>query len=103
MEYLLVLQWPSASTAEELDLLVSLENEIRGEIGAHGDVDGHDIGSGERNIFIFTEDPKSAFEHVRKIGSIPDHMTDLRVGYRIVGEDDFIPLYPMGLDHFSVI
>jgi len=103
MEYMLVLQWPSSSTADELDLLVSLEDEIREDIGAYGDVDGHDIGSGEMNIFVFTEDPKSAFEHIRKIGSIANRMTDLKVGYRIVGEDDFIPLYPEGLDQFSVI
>jgi hypothetical protein len=103
MEYMLVLQWPSSSTANELDLLISLEDQIRKNIGDHGNVDGHDIGSGEMNIFIFTEDPKATFERVKKIGLIPHHMNNLKAGYREVGEDDFVPLYPAGLDHFSVI
>lgn len=103
MEYMLVLQWPSSSTAKELDLLSSLEDQIREAIGDHGNVDGHDIGSGEMNIFIFTEDPKSAFERVKRIGSIQNHMSNLKAGYREVGEDDFVPLYPESLDHFSVI
>jgi len=75
----------------------------REDIGDHGNVDGHDIGSGEMNIFIFTEDPKATFERVKNIGSIPNHMNNLKAGYREVGEDDFVPLYPEGLDHFSVI
>jgi hypothetical protein len=66
-------------------------------------VDGHDIGSGEMNIFIFTEDPKATFERVKNIGSIPNHMSNLKAGYREVGEDDFVPLYRESLDHFSVI
>jgi len=103
MEYMLVLQWPSSSTAKELDLLISREDQIREDIGDHGNVDGHDIGSGEMNIFIFTEDPKATFERVKNIGSIPNHMNNLKAGYRGVGEDDFVPLYPEGLDHFSVI
>jgi len=103
MEYMFVLQWPSSSTAEELDLLISLENQIRKHIGDDGKVDGHDIGSGEMNIFIFTEDPRATFEHVLNIGSIPNHVSNLKAGYREVGEDEFVPLHPEGLDHFSVI
>jgi len=103
MEYMLVLQWPSSSTGKELDQLILLKDEIREDIGDHGNVDGHDIGSGEMNIFIFTEDPKATFERVKNIGSIPNHMSNLKAGYREVGEDDFVPLYPEGLDHFSVI
>ncbi|HXN97001.1 MAG TPA: hypothetical protein VN879_21010 [Candidatus Acidoferrales bacterium] len=103
MKYILVLEWPSSSTAKELDILISLEDQIREDIGDHGNVDGHDIGSGEMNIFIFTEDPKSTFERVKNIGSIPNHMSNLKAGYREVGEDDFVPIYPEGLDHFSVI
>ena len=103
MEYMLVLQWPSSSTAKELDLLISREDQIREDIGDHGNVDGHDIGSGEMNIFIFTENPRATFEHVLNIGSIPNHVSNLKAGYREVGEDEFVPLHPKGLDHFSVI
>jgi hypothetical protein len=81
MEYMLVLQWPSSSTAKELDLLIPLEDQIREHIGDHGNVDGHDSGSGEMNIFIFTEDPKATFDLVKNIGSIPSHMSNLKAGY----------------------
>ena len=30
-------------------------------------------------------------------------MKTLKVGYRLIGEDDFVPLYPEDLQHFSVI
>jgi len=103
MEYMLVLQWLSSSTVKELDLLISLEDQIIGDIGDYGNVDGHDIGSGEMNIFVFTEDPKATFERIKNIGSIPNHMSNLKAGYREVGEDDYVPLYPEDLDHFSVI
>jgi len=103
MEYMFVLQWPSSSTAEELDLLILLENQIRKDIGDEGNVDGHDIGSGEMNIFIFAEDPKATFERVKNIGSIPNHMSNFKAGYREVGDDEFVPLYPEGLDCFSVV
>jgi hypothetical protein len=94
MECMLVLQWLSSSTAKELDLLISLEDQIREGIGDHGNVDGHDIGSGEMNIFIFTEEPQATFERVKNIGSIPNHLSNFKAGYREVGEDDFAPLYP---------
>ncbi|HKV61120.1 MAG TPA: hypothetical protein VJO16_04350 [Candidatus Acidoferrum sp.] len=102
MEYILVLQWPTSSTVDDLDLLISLEEQIMQDIGDHGNVDGHDIGSGEMNIFIFTGNPKATFERIKNIRSIPNHMSNFKAGYREVGEDDFVPLYPEGLDQFSV-
>jgi hypothetical protein len=102
MEYMLVLQWPSSSTAGELDLLLSLEDEITDEIGDFGTVDGHDIGAGEMNIFIFTENPKVTFEHIKKINAIANHVASLKAGYREVGEDEYVPLHREGLEKFFV-
>ena len=103
VEYMLVLQWPSCGTTDELDLLVSIEEEIRENLGDLGNVDGHDIGSGEMNIFIFTEDPLKTFQKVVRIGAVSRHLSNLKAGYRKVGEDDFVPLCPEGLDYFSVV
>ena len=103
MKYMLVLQWPSSSTADELEFLISLEDEITENIGGYGEVDGRDIGSGEMNIFIFTDDPKSAFEHTKSISSISQHMANLKVGYREIGQEDFVPLYPVNLSHFGIV
>ena len=102
MEYMLVLQL-SGSDPAEFDELVELEDAVREVIGDAGTVDGHDIGSGERNIFIFTEAPQVTFEAVSCVFRDRGLMNDLRAGYRVVGEDDFLPLYPSGLQIFAVI
>jgi hypothetical protein len=64
MKYRLVLQWPAVSEAD-YDRLVCLEELIEGGLGDIGIVDGHDIGSGEMNIFVHTDNPKAAFETIR--------------------------------------
>jgi hypothetical protein len=103
MEYLLVLQLPSFSSVGEYDLLISLEESIRESIGGIATVDGHDIGSGEMNIFLFTENPKLAFERIKTMPSVAKHVPDMKVGYREVGEDEYTPLYPEGLKLFAVV
>jgi hypothetical protein len=102
MEYLLVLQLPSSSSPGEYDLLISLEEAIREGIEDSATVDGHDIGSGEMNIFLFTENPILTFERIKSIPSVAKRMSDVKVGYREVGEDEYTPLYPEGLKHFAV-
>jgi hypothetical protein len=103
MEYLLVLQLPSSSSPGEYDLLISLEEAIRERIADSATVDGHDIGSGEMNIFLFTENPKLAFVRIKMVPSVAKRMSDMKVGYRQVGEDEYTPLYPEGLKLFSVV
>jgi hypothetical protein len=66
MEYLLVFQWPT-STTKDYDLLIMLEEAARAGIGDLGIVDGRDIGSGEMNIFVFTEQVKPALERVKSL------------------------------------
>jgi hypothetical protein len=102
MEYLLVVQFPSSSP-NAYDLLLSLEEAIEENIGKFATVDGHDIGSGEMNIFLFTENPKLAFERIKMIPSVAKRMPDMKVGYREVDEDEYTPLYPEGLKHFTVV
>lgn len=103
MEYLLVLQLPTSSSPGEYDLLIFLEEAIKEKIEDSATVDGHDIGSGEMNIFLFTENPKLAFERIKTIPSVAKHMSVMKVGYREVGEDEYTPLYPEGLKLFAVI
>jgi hypothetical protein len=102
MEYQLVLQLPTPFF-RAFNLLVSLEEIIEQNIGDFATVDGHDIGSGEMNIFLFTENPKLAFERIKTIPSVAKHMSDMKVGYREVGEDEYTPLYPESLKLFAVV
>ena len=101
MEYLLVLQWPARS-AKDYDLLISLEETLMTGIGDLGTVDSHDFGSGEMNIFVFTEQPQRAFERIKLIPDVADNLDGLRAGYRAVDEDNYKPIFPAGVERFAV-
>ncbi len=103
MEYLLVFQLPSTSSLNEYDMLIAIEESIRESIGDFATVDGHDIGSGEMNIFLFTENPKLAFEQIKRMPSVVAHIVEMKVGYREINEDEYTPLYPEGLQKFEVV
>jgi hypothetical protein len=51
MKYQLVLQFP-ATSLDDYDTFVALEEILRQKICDFGEIDGHDFGSGEMNIFI---------------------------------------------------
>jgi hypothetical protein len=102
MEYVLIFQLPGSSK-DDFDQLIELEESVRGCIGDLGTVDGHDIGSGERNIFIFTNQPKTAFLAVKSVFESKRVMANLRVAYREVEGRDYTGLYPRGLQDFAVI
>jgi hypothetical protein len=103
VKYQLVLQWPSSSSTAEYDRLISFEETIRDGLGELGIVDGHDIGSGEMNIFIHTDEPVAAFEKARNLLGSKENPGELKAGYRDFDEDDYVSIYPQGLDHFSVV
>src|SRR6266699_2489706 len=66
MDFQLVLQFSGDSLAD-YDAMVALENELIAELGDTADVDGHDFGSGEVNIFIITTDPARTFRQSRAV------------------------------------
>lgn len=101
MKYQLVLQLP-ASSIKDYDEMVELEETIMGGLGNLGNVDGHDAGSGEMNIFILTDQPKRAFERINELLGTRDFMPDLKVAFRLIGEDEFTILHPADLTHFAI-
>jgi hypothetical protein len=103
MKYQLVLQWPSSSSTAEYDRLISLEETIRDGLGELGVVDGHDIGSGEMNIFIHTDEPVLAFERAKLLLDPGNALGEMKAGYREFDEDEYAAIYPQGLGHFSVV
>jgi hypothetical protein len=66
MKYQLALQFRGDSL-DNFDEMVALEDELIEKLGDSADVDGHDMGSGERNIFIFTSDPARTFSEARPV------------------------------------
>jgi hypothetical protein len=94
--YQLVVQPPS----EDLDTLVALEESVEQELGGAGEVDGHDIGTGESNVFILTSDPRATFEKLRPALA---GISSMRVAYRRIEPfGDWVILYPPDLREFGV-
>jgi hypothetical protein len=102
MKYQLVLQLPCRSSIEDYDYLIELEEAIMEGLGDMGIVDGHDYGAGEMNVFIHTDEPATAFEKVRSILNGRSGLEQLKAGYRDFDEDDYIAIYPIGLEQFTV-
>lgn len=102
MKYQLVLQMP-ASSIDDYDSVLKFEQAIIEGIGDLGTVDGHDAGSGEMNIFVLTQQPKSAFARIKSLGGASRLMSKLKAAaYREIGADEFTIIYPPGLSHFHV-
>jgi hypothetical protein len=97
----LVLQLPGHSI-KDYDSLLELENSITGGLGTLGEVDGHDMGVGEMNIFIHSDHPKLAFEKIKALLGTKDFLPDLKAAYRDIGKDNFTIIYPADLTHFTI-
>lgn len=103
MNYQLVVQMRNSSKAAfetMLDLEQALVETLPEKLGY---VDGHDTGSGETNIFIHTDDPRTVFAQVRILPKLNELLPLLRVAYREMQSDDWIILHPDGLTHFAVL
>lgn len=101
MKYQLVLQWP-ATTIKDYDAMIWIEEALVKGIGNIAIVDGHDVGSGEVNIFLFTDHPEQAFEKIKRILGSRDFTIGLRVAFRERAGSEYQPLWPAGLTSFSI-
>ncbi len=101
MNYQLVLQWP-ASSIKDYDSLIEIEDVLTRKLGDNSDVDGHDAGLGEMNIFIYTDAPETTFAEIAAILGSRDFWIDARVAYREVTRSEYVILWPKGLTDFNV-
>ena len=95
MRYQLIFQFCDDSL-EALDALVALEDELIGLLGESADVDGHDVGSGTTNIFIFTSDPQATFCQARAVLERRQLLPALTAAYRDVAGEEFTVIWPEG-------
>jgi hypothetical protein len=101
MKHRLVLQWPKSSLAQYNPLLETEELLLK-HLTSHGEVDGHDFGSDEANIFILTDDPEVLFAEVKAILSNTPYWANARVAYRPNESDEYKILWPKNLTEFKV-
>jgi len=102
VKYQLVLQC-RGTTMSDFDHLVQLETALEEFLGPGADVDGHDFGSGEMNLFIITDHPVETFESVLPLLEREGCLASLRAGYREIKGEKFTVLWPLGLDSFRII
>jgi hypothetical protein len=95
MDYQLVLQF-RGNDLLEFDALVNLEDKLQELVEPIADVDGHDLGSGEANIFVLTADPVATFERVKPLLSDESLLNKVGVAYRNVRSDVFTVIWPEG-------
>lgn len=102
MEYQLVLQWPGPSL-KDYDEMVAVENKLIENLSEGSEVDGHDVGSGEVNIFILTDNPELAFNEAKGILGNSDHWLNVRAAYREITQDYYTIFWPENSTEFDVI
>lgn len=100
-KYQVVLQWPADSIGD-YDALVAIENLLIENLSPDNKTDGHDAGSGEMNIFIYSQHPQKVFEEVKAVLGGHDCWAGLRAAFRKVKDKPFTPLWPPGLSGFKV-
>lgn len=64
MDYQLVLQF-ACNSEEDFDSVIQMEDQLASVLGDSAIIDGHDSGSGQANIFIFTSSPVVAFNQMK--------------------------------------
>ena len=95
MKYQLVLQFPGESL-DDFDQLIKLEDNIAAILQQQADVDGHDFGSGEANIFILTNEPATVFERLVSLLETTSKPRLSAAAYRDFDGEDYTVLWPVG-------
>ncbi|MET3109500.1 hypothetical protein AAKU58_004357 [Oxalobacteraceae bacterium GrIS 1.18] len=93
MTYQLVFQFKGDSLAD-FDMMVSVEEKMNDQIGNLGEVDGHDIGSGEVNIFVITKDPMAAFLQMKSVLENLNLLSTVSIAYGEIESDSFAVVWP---------
>jgi hypothetical protein len=95
MQYQLVIQFP-AENIEDFDSLVKLEDSLIEAIGISANVDGHDFGSREANIFIVTSNPADTFTLIRRNLESKGMLRQCMVAHRELHGEKYTVLWPEG-------
>ena len=93
MLYQLVLQFRSDSL-EDLDAIVELEDSLIEQLGQAAEVDGHDIGFGEINVFLYTSNPADTFASIQPILARASLLSGATVAYRRTDATEWTVVWP---------
>lgn len=103
MKYMLVVQW--RKPALSFDRLIEMEESVTRalkESRIDCDVDGHDVGSNECNLFVHTNQPNETFDVVLKLVKEAGEESGLASAYRPLKGSNYTVLWPRGSASFKV-
>lgn len=103
MKYQLVLQFP-CHTIEDYDALIEFEDKLIDSVALRGmvNVDGHDSGSSEMNLFLHTNDPAESFRKIMAHVESP-LLNEMKAGFRELNQEaDYQPIWPEQLTEFTI-
>jgi hypothetical protein len=93
-KFVLIFQWATGEFFG-FDELVEKEEAISAALGSDDILDGHDMGSGEANVFVLTNEPEALFKKLS--GSVlKDDLNDIKAAYRKLSDEQFTVLWPPG-------
>jgi hypothetical protein len=101
MKFQLVLQF-QATDMLKFDELAALEGDLIKKLSPASDVDGHDFGVGEFNIFIRTDTPEATFNAAQSVILERGFGDQYRAAYREAAKDEFVILWPEDLRDFTI-
>ena len=101
MNFQVVLQWP-ASSVNDFDRIIAVEDLLTEKLTELSEVDGHDFGSDQADIFVHTDDPHRTFNEIRTILSGHGLWPDARIAYRRLDGTEYSMLWPPGATAFNV-
>jgi hypothetical protein len=84
-----VLQWAVPFPSQDLDVVVAIGDLLIEELGTRGEVDGHDVGSREANIFIHTDRLESIFSALQPLLASRTLLSHTRAAYRAFDQDRY--------------
>ena len=86
----------------DFERLVSWENALAEYLGTSAAVDGHDLGAGEFNVFIFTDDAVATFQNIRLFAEARPLPQSMAAAYRLINIDEYIVLCPPESIRFDI-
>lgn len=101
MKYQLVIQVPFNST-EDYDRIISIENLLIENLPKGSEVDGHDAGSEQANIFIHTSSPVETFDAIKNLLRDQIFWDSARAAYRELSGSRYEMLWPKDLKQFMI-
>lgn len=93
MRYQLVLQF-TGDDPRVLEELIALEDQLIAAFDGSADVDGHDIGSNQANVFVLTDEPIETFARAKPLLEKRGLLGSVRAAYRDADGDDYALLWP---------